>query len=81
MGKPFRHERTDKLAEVALNDSDASLARNRSAQTADSEAGSVGSNDAERDAAWAAFKVLTEAGWRSASTVGAKQDRDELHRR
>ena len=38
----------------------------------------TGASDAERSAAWGAFKALTEAGWRSESPPG---DRDELHER
>ena len=35
-------------------------------------------SDAERTAAWSAFKALSQAGWRSEST---SSDRDELHER
>ena len=35
-------------------------------------------SDAERNAAWAAFKALQSAGWRS---EGKRGDRDELHER
>jgi hypothetical protein len=34
----------------------------------------------ERDAAWAAFKALTRAGWRS-EKLDADADRDDLHQR
>ena len=37
-------------------------------------------SNAERDAAWAAFKALTRAGWRSDDAVGGA-NRDELHER
>ena len=40
--------------------------------------GPVATSDAEREAAWNAFKVLTKAGWRS---DGAGGSRDDLHER
>lgn len=38
-------------------------------------------NDAERDAAWAAFKALARAGWRSEAGAAAGAQRDDLHER
>lgn len=38
----------------------------------------TGASDAERSAAWGAFKALTGAGWRSESSG---DERDELHER
>jgi hypothetical protein len=39
---------------------------------------SKATSDAEREAAWDAFKALTQAGWRSES---GRLDRDQLHER
>ena len=38
-------------------------------------------SDVERDAAWAAFKALTKAGWRSEGEGEGTAGRDELHER
>jgi hypothetical protein len=40
-----------------------------------------GATAAERDAAWAAFKALTQAGWRSEGGASVGRGRDELHER
>jgi hypothetical protein len=71
-------ERRGELVEIAL---DEGASPPPEVASAPAPAGWSEASGAEREAAWEAFKALTKAGWRSDSAKGAKQDRDELHRR